>query len=170
MARDAERVSLGRISGCHGVRGWVKVVSYTEPRTNIFEYQPWLLCRGADRRETAVVEGREHGRTLIARLVGVDDRDAARELIGLEIAVHRAQLPEPAEGEFYWTDLIGLTVATTKGQVLGVVDRLMETGANDVLVVKGDDRERLVPFIRDQIVRIIDLDAGTMEVDWDPEF
>ena len=102
-------------------------------------------------------------------LEGIADRDAAEALPGVEVAVWRDGLPALAEGEFYWSDLVGLTVATTEGVDLGVVDRMMETGANDVLVVKGE-RERLIPFLMDDVVRQVDLEAGHMEVDWDPEF
>ena len=113
--------------------------------------------------------GREQGKTLIARLPGLGDRDTARSLIDTEIAVYRDQLPEAANGEYYWSDLVGLSVVTVQGEELGTVERLIETGANDVLVVTGD-RERLVPFVVGRYVKSVDLGAGRIEVDWDPDF
>ncbi len=151
----------------HGVDGWVKIHSWTRPRKAIFGYQPWLL--GPERNRVSIEAGREQGKTLIARLPGLADRDTARSLIDTEIAVYRDQLPEATNGEYYWSDLVGLRVATVRGEDLGTVERLIETGANDVLVVAGD-RERLVPFVMGSYVKNVDLEAGRIEVDWDPDF
>lgn len=158
-------VTLGRIVGLYGVRGWVKVFSETAPIENIFRYQPWLVD-GADRQ---ALEYRSHGKGLIARLNGCDDRDEARALIGRAIEVRRDQLPPPAADEFYWADLEGLEVETLDGRGLGRVSHLIETGANDVLVVRGD-RERLIPFVWMQVVQDVDFALGRVRVDWDPEF
>jgi 16S rRNA processing protein RimM len=165
MGRGAEPVILGRIAGVYGVRGWVKVFSETNPVENIFRYTPWLV----NDVERAVIEWRRHGKGLIARLEQCDDRDAARALIGQPIATRRQQLPPPSSDEFYWVDLLGLAVETADGQPLGRVSHLLETGANDVLVVHGD-RERLVPFVWGQYVLDVDFDAGRVRVDWDPDF
>ena len=116
-----------------------------------------------------VCDTRRHGKAVIARLGGYEDRDTARELVGAEIAVRRDQLAEITEGEYYWADLVGLKVVTVSGKDLGIVNHLIETGANDVLVVVGE-RERLIPFIRDEVVVAVDLDRGEIRVDWDPEF
>jgi 16S rRNA processing protein RimM len=167
---DAEGlVVLGRVSGLYGVRGWVKVFSFTEPRDRILGYSPWLLRESGAWRERVVTAGRPQGKGLVAALEGVTDRDQARLLMGAEIAVRPEQLPELEEGEYYWRDLIGLQVATTAGADLGTVTGLLETGANDVLVVRGE-RERLVPFLPGRVVTAVDLAAGTLTVDWDPDF
>ena len=160
-------VSLGRVSGVHGVKGWVKIHSLTEPREAIFEYQPWLL--GESREAIRVIQGKRHGNRLIALLENADDRDAAEGLVNQEIFVHRDQFPETESGEFYWTDLEGLEVRMGDGTVLGVIERMMATGANDVMVVQGD-RQRLVPFVREQYVKSVDLEHGFVVVDWDPDF
>lgn len=162
-------ILLGRISGLYGVRGWVKVYSYTEPRENILGFSPWHVRLGGEWQFREVAEGRVHGKGIVARLSDVEDRDAAAALVGADIAISRDRLPAPAPGEYYWTDLIGLRVFTLAGAELGVVDHLLETGANDVLVVQGE-RERLIPFIREQVVVEIDLERGVMRVDWDPDF
>lgn len=161
----ARRVDVGRIGAPHGVRGWVRVISDTDPPENILRYRPWLL----DEQPTRVIEGRRHGKALIARLAGCEDRDAAAALTGQRIAVRRDQLPPPRADEFYWIDLEGLAVETLGGVGLGQVSHLLSTGANDVLVVEGE-RERLLPFVWDQVVKDVDFDRHRILVDWDPDF
>lgn len=169
MERDNNRIVLGRVTGLFGVKGWVKVFSDTDPREGIVKYSPWLLKQGGDWRSIKVEAGQRQGKTVVAKLAGINDRDAAAALIGAEIAVPRDRLPPAAPGEVYWADLEGLAVRTESGIELGMVSHLIETGANDVLVVKGD-RERLIPFVREQVIRNIDLDQGVLIVDWDPDF
>lgn len=161
-------VALGRISGLHGVQGWVKVFSDTRPRENILRYSPWYLQREGRWEARRLLNGRNQGKTLVAHLEGCNDRETARQLMGATIAVRRAQL-ESGEQDYYWTDLEGLRVVTETGEELGVVDHLIETGSNDVLVVKGD-RERLIPWLPEQVIRSVDLEQGRLVVDWDPEF
>lgn len=168
---DSERfVTLGHVAGVYGVRGWLRIHSETSPRENIVNYSPWyLLCAG---RWTpwAVEHGKRHGKGMVIKLVGCDDRDVAGGLVGFEIGVKRCQLAdELTSDEYYWTDLEGMRVVNKQGIDLGQVERLLETGANDVLVVRGD-RERLIPFLREQVVLDVDMVAGKIEVDWDPEF
>jgi 16S rRNA processing protein RimM len=164
-----EFIEMGRIAGLYGVRGWVKVYSHTEPRDHILEYSPWYLKIQGKWVPIAPAEGRIHGKGVVARLEGYTDRDAAAQLVGTDIAMHRDQLPAAEEGEYYWHDLIGLRVVTTGGAELGQVDHLLETGANDVLVVKGE-RERLIPYTPGQAVVKVDLASGVLTVEWDPEF
>jgi 16S rRNA processing protein RimM len=162
-------VQLGRISGFYGVKGWVKVFSYTDPRENILNYRRWFLQLHGNRTEVQLESGRVHGKGIVARIQGMEGREDAAQWLGAEIEVPRSALPASEDGSWYWRDLIGLQVVNTGNVVLGRVTGLMETGANDVLVVQGD-RERLVPFVLEQYVRRVDLDAGLIEVDWDPEF
>jgi 16S rRNA processing protein RimM len=164
---DRRIVLLGHVAGVHGVRGWVKIHSLTEPREAIFDYQPWLL--GEEREAVRLSEGKKHGNRLIAHFEGVDDRDGAEALVDRPIAVYRGQLPRAAAGQYYWADLVGLEVRLEDGRELGVIDRLIATGANDVLVVRGE-RERLIPFVHGQYVKAVDLEEGAVVVDWDPEF
>jgi len=171
---------LGEISGLHGVKGWVKVFSDTQPRENIFSYQPWRLNGSVGQSSVEISNWRKQGKTLVAHIVGIDDREQARELIGAVISVPKNVLPELSRGEFYWSQLVGLRIKysdSTRGEVLdlGVVSELIETGANDVLVVKGDDAsvdqtERLIPWVFGQYVKDVDLVAGDIIVDWDPDF
>ncbi|MDO6461788.1 ribosome maturation factor RimM [Granulosicoccaceae sp. 1_MG-2023] len=166
---DDKLVPLGRISGVFGLQGWVKVFSDTDPREQIVTYRQWLLLKGSDQQSVRVLRGKRQGKSIVAHLEGVDDRTAAEALIGRTIAVYRSQLPVLPEDEYYWSDLVGLEVVTTEAVVLGKVDHLFQTGANDVMSVKGE-RERLVPWIRDQVIKQVDLATGCITVDWDPDF
>jgi 16S rRNA processing protein RimM len=160
---------MGRIAAPYGVRGWVRVVTFTEAPENLLAYSPWHLKREGGWQAVKLVDGREHGKGLVVQLAGYDDRDAAAVLSGTEIGVYRSQLPAPDTDEYYWSDLVGLQVLTTQDKLLGVVDHLIETGANDVLVVDGD-RERLIPFVLDKVVMSVDLDKAEIQVDWDKDF
>ncbi len=162
----ADPVILGRITGIFGVRGWVKVFSYTEPREAILDYGRWLLSKDGGWREAKLAEGKRHGKTVIARIEGVNDRDEAETLIGIDIGVPREELPEAEAGHYYWADLEGLEVVRRDGSRVGTVAELLETGANDVMVVRGE-REILIPFVMDRVIVGVDLAKGVITVDWD---
>jgi len=162
-------ILLGRISGVFGVRGEIKIESWTDPRDAIFRYQPWTLARGESTASLAGVRGRTHGLALVASIPGIADRDAAQAMIGYEISVPRDALPPPKAGEYYWVDLEGLDVTNVDGVAFGTVSHLLDTGANHVLVVQGD-RQRLIPFVQPQYVVAIDFDARRIVVDWDADF
>ena len=164
------RVLLGKIVGVFGVKGWVKLQSHTEPREALLAYRPWLLRQRGSEREIKPLEGRLQGRGLVARLPGCDSREAAETLIGTEIWIDRSALPRTAPGEYYWVDLEQLAVQTVEGVALGRVSHLFSTGSNDVLAVRDGERERLIPFLHDDVVKQVDLEAGLIVVDWDPEF
>jgi 16S rRNA processing protein RimM len=173
--RDEDpRVVLGRIRGAHGVRGSLRVQPFSEERNALLAFDSWLLgVKGRSRddwQEFSLLSGHVHGSELLVKLAGVDDRDIAQGLRGREIAVWRSQLPKLAVDEYYWSDLQGLHVFTVNGQCLGAVERVFATGANDVLVVVEGERERLIPYIPDEVVLKVDLEAARLEVDWDPEF
>lgn len=163
------RVVVGKIAGVYGVKGWVKIRSFTGPEENIFTYVPWRLENMTPALELRVLDGRFHGSGLVALLEGITDRDQAAKLVGQHISVPRACLPELGEGEYYQTDLLGMRVVNLEGVEFGRVDQIMETGANDVLVVVGE-RERLVPFLLGQAVREVNLAEQRILVDWDADF
>jgi 16S rRNA processing protein RimM len=162
-------VPMGRVTAPFGVKGWVKIYALTAPATNLCDYSVWWLGREGDWRETKVVAARAHGSALIAQLEGVADRDAAATLKGMIIAVPRAQLPPVAEDEFYWADLIGLRVLNAQQHEFGRVTRIVQTGANDVLVVDADGHETLIPFIAD-VIRAVDLATGVIRVEWGRDY
>jgi 16S rRNA processing protein RimM len=173
---DAESQSLviGRIGGVYGIKGWVRIHSYTEPVDNLLGYRNWTVQRQGKWEAICIDAGKRHGKGLVAHLEGVDDRSQAEALKGCAIAVPITELPELAEEEYYWHQLEGLSVECA-GELLGRVDQLMATGANDVMVVKPcegsrDQRERLIPWIRGSVVKNIDLLEGSIQVDWDLEF
>lgn len=172
---ERENLVLGSVTAVYGVKGWVKIYSNTDPMENIFKYTPWTLKLNGEFKTVELETGKRHGKGLIAKLVGIDDRDVARAYCGAEITASADLLPELEEGEYYWSQLVNLLVVTESGELLGKVSHLMETGANDVLVVKGtaeslDREQRLIPYLPDQVIKEINLETGTMRVDWDPEF
>lgn len=167
--KPERRILLGRIIGAFGVRGEVKVQSFTDPAGQLLRYQPWLLKHQGVERELSGVRARETAKGVTASFPDVQDRDAAEALTGAEIWVPRDRLPPPAPGEFYWVDLEGMDVVTVEGVALGKVSHLFATGANDVMVVVGE-RERLLPFVMGQYIRAVSLDEGRITVDWDPDF
>jgi 16S rRNA processing protein RimM len=160
---------IGKVSSVFGIKGWLKIFSFTDDRESILDYSPWLLKKGSDSKSVEVVTGQLQGKTVIAQLRGIDDRNMAESLIGWDIYIPKAQLPQAAKGEYYWSDLIGLQVTNLEGIAFGKVTGLMETGANDVLLISGE-RERAVPFLQGQTVISIDLTAKTLQVDWDADF
>ncbi|WP_111640602.1 ribosome maturation factor RimM [Marinimicrobium alkaliphilum] len=171
-------VDVGRVAAVYGVKGWVKIHPFTETAEAIFDYQPWQLKTAHGVKPVVIDEWRPHGKGYVAHIEGVDDRDQAALFTGNIIAVERSQLPALTEGEFYWRDLEGLSVYSVfegSRQRLGRVTKLLETGANDVLVVAPDadsvdQRERLIPYVPETYVVRVDLDAGELDADWDPEF
>jgi 16S rRNA processing protein RimM len=162
----SEPVVLGRIVGVFGVRGWVKVFSYTKPREAVLKYEGLLLAQDGKWQPAKVAEGQRHGKSVIARLQGVNDRDQAAALVGGELVIDRAQLPEPEDGHYYWSDLIGLKVVRQDGTALGIIDAMLETGTHDVMQLKGE-QERLIPFVKDEIVLNVDFGAQLVTVDWE---
>lgn len=173
VGKETVFITVGKLGAPYGVRGWVKVHSFTESFENLLDYQPWYLGSesGANQNwiEAPLEEAKVHGKIIIAKFEGCNDRDAAARMRGQDIAIRRDQLPKPEEGEYYWVDLVGLEVITLENISLGRVDHLLETGANDVMVVKGE-RERLIPYVPDHIVHEVNLQSGFIRVDWDPDF
>lgn len=169
QARD-EPVRIGRIQGVWGASGWVKIWSLTQPPENIFEYQPWQRVGAPGLFH--VRDWRRQGAKLVARLDGVETRDAAEALVGTELAIDRAALPEAGENQFYWSDLIGLEVVNRDALRLGRVSGLIDAGAHDVLEIRpdGGGDAVLVPFVPDRFVDAVDLDAGRIRVDWQPDW
>ncbi|WP_353571692.1 ribosome maturation factor RimM [Candidatus Albibeggiatoa sp. nov. BB20] len=169
MSDQSRQVIVGCINGIYGVRGWVKVYSYTRPIENILAYSPWQLCQHRQWQTVNISEGKPHGKGIIVRLDACHTREQAALLLGSEIAISHEQLPPTEDDEYYWSDLVGLKVINQDGVLFGTVDYLIETGSNDVLVVKGE-RERLIPFVIPQFITQIDLQQQQILVDWDPEF
>lgn len=177
IAQDskAELIVLGKITSVFGIKGWVKVYSYTYPMENLLAYPTWQLKLNGQSKLVHKLDGRKHGKGLIAKLEGIDTPEDARLLSGAEILLSKAKLPKLEEGDYYWSQLIGLEVTNLEGKIFGKVHSLLETGANDVLVVKAcqgsfDKQERLIPWLIPDVVRQVNLKTAKIEVDWDADF
>jgi 16S rRNA processing protein RimM len=173
MSQASETLIVGKIGAPYGVKGWVKINSYTEESSGIFDYSPWFL--GAN-KEYQVEQWRTHSKSLVAKIVGIDDRDAAESIKNLDISIATDSLPELSDDEFYWRELMGMQVVTDKGYDLGKIKDIFATGANDVMLIKANtndafgQKERLLPILFDQVVLNIDKVARVITVDWDPAF
>jgi 16S rRNA processing protein RimM len=168
----SDTLIIGKIGAPHGVQGWVKINSFTQNAEDIFGYTPWQL---GNNQAVQIDQWRHHGKVLVAKLVDVNTRNDAELIKNLDISISTSQLPE-LENDFYWKDLIGMQVVTDKGYDLGTIKELFETGSNDVMMVKANpndafgQKERLLPFIYDQVVLEVDRQGNTIKVDWDPAF
>ncbi len=163
-------VIMGRVAAAHGIRGWVKIQPFTEYLDSLLDYDIWWMGQEhGPWREVEVQQCDVHGKVLVAQLQGCPDRNAAERLKGQLIAVPRSELPEQDEDEYYWTDLIGMSVVNGAGERLGAVEKLLETGANDVLCVRGDGGEILIPFVA-AVVKDVDAEGKTIHVDWSADY
>ncbi|WP_026374465.1 ribosome maturation factor RimM [Aestuariibacter salexigens] len=173
MSRASETLIVGKIGAPYGVKGWVKINSYTEEQAGIFDYQPWQL---GDGKEYRVDQWRVHNKSLVAKLDGVNDRNEAEAIKNLDIRIQADLLPDLDDDEFYWRELLGMKVVTEQGYDLGTVKELFETGANDVMLVKANindafgQKERMLPYLPEQVIKHVDKQAKTITVDWDPGF
>ncbi|EGM78621.1 16S rRNA processing protein RimM [Rheinheimera sp. A13L] len=169
-------VVLGKFGAVYGINGWLKVNSYTDIPEGIFDYTPWQIQVQGNWRQMQIFGKKRHGNGLIVKLADVADRDQAQLYVNADIAVERSALPQLAEGDFYWRDLMGMAVVNEAGYHLGEVVDMMETGSNDVLVVKANKSdafgktERLLPFLTDSVIKEVNNAERRILVDWDPDF
>ena len=179
MDESSDLVVIGKITTVYGVKGWVKIHSYTDPMENLLQYEDYLLQQRGRWQPLHIAAAKVHGKGLIAQLEGVNDREVAREYCQCNIAVASSNLPPLSGDDFYWHELEGLKVFTRDDNgsevLLGVVDHILETGANDVLVVKKcagsvDQEERLIPWLLERVVLEVDIAAGSIQVDWPVDF
>lgn len=176
MEEVGKEVILGKVGAVYGIKGWLKIHSFTDEQEAILDYFPWSLKLGNNIQSVEITDWRKHNNGLIVKVGKIDDRDEAQALVGSEILVSESSLPELPEGEFYWRDLMGMSVVTTNGYDLGQVSDIMETGANDVLVVKANlndgfgKKERLIPYLFEQVVQSVSTENKQICVDWDPGF
>lgn len=174
-----DRVLLGRVTAAYGIKGWVKIYSYTDPVEQILTYQPWYLLKGSISKAGKLLQGRVQGKGVVAQFADCETRNQTEEFIGYEIWVERNKLPELEKDEYYWYQLEGMAVINVEGEKLGQVDHMLDGGANDLMVVKSVDlvdadsesphpekKERLIPFVVGKIVKKVDLDSGQIRVDW----
>ena len=170
MQDETNLIVIGKIVGVHGIKGWLKILSFTRPRENILKYGPWLVKQDNEWPEMQLLEGKPQGKGLIVSLEDITDRNEAMALVGSELAIDRDSLPAAKAGEFYWHDLINMQVINQQNEVLGVVKELLETGANDVLVVGADKQRYLIPYIKDVYIEDVDTEQGVIQVDWQSDY
>ncbi|MDC0609256.1 ribosome maturation factor RimM [Vibrio sp.] len=176
MSEQSEKIVVGKFGATYGIRGWLKVFSYTDNAESIFSYSPWFINHKGEWVEHKLEGWKRHNKGYVVKLEGLDIREDAQLLTNIEILIDPNSLPELSEEEFYWRELFGMQVFTTNGYNLGEVTDMMETGSNDVLVVKANlkdafgQKERLIPFLEEQVIKKVDRDAQRIEVDWDPGF
>ncbi len=174
--KENKEIILGKVGGVYGIKGWLKIHSFTDEQEAILDYFPWSLKLGNKIQSVEITDWRKHNKGLIVKVGHIDDRDEAQALVGSEIFTTEDALPELPEGDFYWRDLIGMQVVTTEGYDLGEVSEMLETGANDVLVVKANrndafgKKERLIPYLVEQVVKSVSTENKQICVDWDPGF
>ena len=163
-----KNVFVGKVSSPHGIKGWLKVISYTDPIENILSYKEWFIINeGGSKKTFSIEDSRIQGKKIIVKLDGIEDRDSAEDLKNKEILVSRIDLPKLEENTFYWNDLLDLPVLDQKGKQIGKVDSLFETGSNDVLVIVNENKERfLVPIIMEEVIRKVDLVKEFISIDW----
>ena len=166
-----ELVIIGRFGRPIGIKGQIKFYVYSREPETVAQYQPWKIKTTANNWEIIKpISITLKDKFLVVLLDGISDRNAAEKLTNMEVVVTRSQLPMLSEGEYYWQDLIGLKVINHNQKPLGKVIQLLETGANDVLVVEADDNKHLIPFILEQYILNIDLKSGEIMVHWDEDY
>ncbi|MBB1321328.1 ribosome maturation factor RimM [Shewanella sp. SR43-8] len=176
MSSNQELVVLGKLGSSHGIKGWLKITSYTDSVEGIFDYSPWLIKEQGVWREVKVAQWRFQGKAVVAELEGVATREDAQMLTNCEIAIKSEQMKELDDSEFYHRDLIGCEVTNINGYNMGIIEQIVETGSNDVLLVKANAKdafgkaERMIPFVPEQFIKQVDLQGKQILVDWDPDF
>ncbi len=163
-----KNVIIGRFGSVYGIQGWLKVISFTQPMTNILHYENWLINRASSWQPITITASKLHGKHILVKIADCTTPEQARQYTNIDIAISRGQLPTLTESEYYWADLEGLSVVNQQGIELGKVSHVFATGANDVLIVKGE-KEHLLPYIK-QVILNINLAEKTLLVDWDENF
>jgi len=167
---DQRKVVIGRVSSPHGVRGWVKILSFTDPIENIFSYKSIFLDKGNEYLPFEIEDYSTNGKIVRIKLKGVDDRDQSEAVSNCEILIDREELPEISSDSYYWIDLLGFEVRTEANECIGLLDSFFETGSNDVMVVVGESNSRkLIPFINIDVVKNVDIESKVISVNWNEE-
>ena len=165
--KSDKKILVGKISNPHGIKGWVKVISFTDPIENILSYKQWIISDKETEKTYYLEDSRVQGNKIVIKLENVNDRNDADLLKNLQIQVNRSDLPDLDQNSYYWEDLVDFNVIDIKGNHVGKVDSLFRTGSNDVLVIIDETKERLlVPFIMEEVIKYVDLDKELISIDW----
>lgn len=161
-----EKIIIGRFGSAHGVRGEIRVQSHANPPENILIYTPWYIRKNNTWSIVTVTHSRTHQNVFLVKIEGVSDRDQAKHLTNQDIFIDRKQLPALPDGNYYWSDLIGLQVIDQEGNILGIIDHILETGSNDILVVINGKEETFLPYT-DDVIQQVDLEQKRIRVHWE---
>ena len=165
--KSGNKILVGKISNPHGIKGWVKVISFTDPIENILSYKKWTISDNETEKTYCLEDSRIQGNKIVIKLEGVNNRDDADLLKNLQIEINRSDLPKLEENSYYWEDLVDFNVIDIKGMHVGKVDSLFRTGSNDVLVIINETKQRLlIPFIMEEVIKYVDLDKELISIDW----
>lgn len=169
MSNQSDWVVIGRFGRPQGLKGFIRVISFTEPEQSIFEYSPWYQHHNGQWMPIALEGSVKQHNTLLVKVAGYEQREHLATLTHTEIWVARSQLPVLADGEYYWQDMLHMQVFTQTGTLLGEITSLLSTGSNDVLVVCGEKRH-LIPYVKGLYILSVDSTQHKMIVDWDEDF
>ena len=164
---DDKKIYLGKITGVHGIKGWLKIQSFSSPPANILNYPSWIINNKGEEDYYSIEQGRKQNNKIVVKLEKIDDRNTAESLINSKIQILRSDLPKLSNENYYWSDLVGLSVLNSEEKVIGKIESLIETGANDVMVINTAKDERvLVPFVMHEIIKEVNVELNYIKIDW----
>tara|TARA_B100000586_G_scaffold24388_1_gene16051 strand:+ start:112 stop:627 length:516 start_codon:yes stop_codon:yes gene_type:complete len=167
---DDKKIYLGKITGVHGIKGWLKIQSFSSPPENILNYPSWIITNKGEEDFYSIEQGRKQNNKIVVKLEKIDDRNTAESLINSKIQILRSDLPKLSNENYYWSDLVGLSVLNSEETVIGKIESLIETGANDVMVIITLKDERiLIPFVMHEIIKEVNVELSYIKIDWSIE-
>jgi 16S rRNA processing protein RimM len=167
---DDKKIYLGNITGVHGIKGWLKIQSFSSPPENILNYPSWIINNQGEENFYSIEQGRKQNNKIVVKLEKIDDRNTAEFLINSKIQIQRSDLPKLSNENYYWSDLVGLSVLNSEEKVIGKIESLIETGANDVMVIITLKDERiLIPFVMHEIIKEVNVELNYIKIDWSIE-
>ena len=167
---DDKKIYLGKITGAHGIKGWLKIQSFSSPPENILNYPSWIINNQGEEDFYSIEQGRKQNKKIVVKLENIDDRNTAESLINSKILILRSDLPKLSNENYYWSDLVGLSVLNSEETVIGKIESLIETGANDVMVIITLKDERiLIPFVMHEIIKEVNVEQNYIKIDWSIE-
>ena len=167
---DDKKIYLGKITGAHGIKGWLKIQSFSSPPENILNYPSWIINNQGEEDFYSIEQGRKQNNKIVVKLENIDNRNTAESLINSKIQILRSDLPKLSNENYYWSDLVGLSVLNSEEKVIGKIESLIETGANDVMVIITLKDERiLIPFVMHEIIKEVSVELNYIKIDWSIE-
>jgi len=164
---DDKKIYLGKITGVHGIKGWLKIQSFSSPPENILNYPQWIINNQGKEDFYSIEQGRKQKNTIVVKLEKINDRNTAESLINSKIQILRSDFPKLSNENYYWSDLVGLSILSSEDKVIGKVESLIETGANDVMVINTSKDERiLIPFVMHEVIQEVNVELKYIKIDW----